>query len=83
MRGRFITLEGMDGAGKSSHLSWIPDFFASRGIKLCVTREPGGTPLGEALRQMLLNTTQKSHPDTEAYRSSHRTRLILRTMGAL
>jgi len=66
MRGRFITLEGMDGAGKSSHLSWIPDFFASRGIKLCVTREPGGTPLGEALRQMLLNATQKSHPDTEA-----------------
>ena len=53
-RGKFITLEGMDGAGKSTHLSWIPGFLVARGVKVRLTREPGGTPLGEEIRKLLL-----------------------------
>ncbi|MGH8622568.1 MAG: dTMP kinase, partial [Burkholderiales bacterium] len=54
MRGRFITLEGIDGAGKSSHLHGIARFLRSRGIRVKVTREPGGTPMGERLRRLVL-----------------------------
>ena len=53
-RGRFITLEGIDGAGKSTHIPAIRTFLAGRGITVHMTREPGGTPLGESLRTMLL-----------------------------
>jgi dTMP kinase len=53
-RGRFITLEGIDGAGKSTHASWLADALAARGLHVVTTREPGGTPLGEALRDLLL-----------------------------
>ena len=63
-RGKFITLEGIDGAGKSTHVGGIADFLRTRGKDIVVTREPGGTPLGEKLRALLL-----SHPmnvDTEA-----------------
>ena len=63
-RGRFITLEGIDGAGKSTHLKWIADRVASRGVEVMATREPGGTPLGEKLRELLLH--DKMHGDTEA-----------------
>lgn len=55
MRGKFITLEGMDGAGKSSHVAWIADWIRARGHRVRVTREPGGTPLGEQLRTLVLN----------------------------
>src|ERR1043165_6042546 len=55
MRGQFITLEGLDGAGKSTHLAWLSAFLESRGRSVCVTREPGGTPLGETLRTLLLD----------------------------
>jgi dTMP kinase len=65
-RGKFITLEGMDGAGKSTHLSWIPGFLESRGVRVRLTREPGGTPLGEKLRELMLDKNQKLHADTEA-----------------
>lgn len=65
-RGRFITLEGMDGAGKTTHLHWLQDRFAARGLPLTVTREPGGTPLGEALRALLLDSNQPRDPETEA-----------------
>lgn len=64
MRGHFITLEGIDGAGKSSHLEFIADTLRASGRDVITTREPGGTPLGEALRDIILN--QKMHPDTEA-----------------
>ena len=50
MRGKFITLEGLDGAGKSTHLPWLAQMLESRGITVRMTREPGGTPLGEMLR---------------------------------
>lgn len=63
-RGRFITLEGIDGAGKSTHVPWLSEAIAARGIRVTVTREPGGTPIGETLRNLLL-TTPMTH-DTEA-----------------
>ena len=66
MRGKFITLEGIDGAGKSTHLAWLADFFRERGIPVCVTREPGGTGLGEKLRQVLLDPGNSMHAETEA-----------------
>lgn len=62
-RGKFITLEGVDGAGKSTHLTWIAEQLRARGRDLVVTREPGGTPLGERLRALLLSAPM--HIDTE------------------
>jgi len=53
-RGRFITLEGVDGAGKSSHLPWIAERLRAPAREVVVTREPGGTPLAEKLRALLL-----------------------------
>jgi dTMP kinase len=61
---KFITFEGVDGAGKSTHLAWFAGELRCRGIDVIVTREPGGTPLGEQLREMLLN--QSMNMDTEA-----------------
>jgi dTMP kinase len=52
---KFITFEGMDGAGKSTHLAWFADVLRQRGSDVVVTREPGGTPLGEQLREILLH----------------------------
>ncbi len=52
---KFITFEGVDGAGKSTHLAWFADERRQRGADVVVTREPGGTPLGEQLREILLN----------------------------
>jgi dTMP kinase len=60
----FITLEGIDGAGKSTHLTWLAEQLRERGGEVVVTREPGGTPLGEKLRDVLLN--QPMHIETEA-----------------
>ena len=65
-RGKFITLEGMDGAGKSTHLSWLPSFLEARGVRVLLTREPGGTPLGEKLRELMLDRNQKLNIETEA-----------------
>jgi len=54
-RGRFITLEGIDGAGKSTHSPWIKEWLEREGRSVWATREPGGTPLGERLRELLLH----------------------------
>jgi dTMP kinase len=62
-RGKFITLEGVDGAGKSTHLDGLAASLRQRGKSVTVTREPGGTALGEKLREILL--AQPMHPDTE------------------
>lgn len=62
-RGRFITLEGVDGAGKSTHTGWIADFLRGQGREVVSTREPGGTPLGEKLRALVL--TDPMGLDTE------------------
>ena len=64
IRGKFITLEGLDGAGKSTHSSWIATALRAHHPEVVVTREPGGTPLGEMLREVLLK--QAMHPETEA-----------------
>lgn len=63
-RGKFITFEGIDGAGKSTHLAYVANLLASQGKTVVVTREPGGTPLGERLRELLLH--EKMHLETEA-----------------
>jgi dTMP kinase len=63
MRGRFITLEGIDGAGKSTQVDYVAQLLRGRGVELVVTREPGGTELGEQLRQLVLH--QPMTPRTE------------------
>lgn len=63
-RGRFISLEGIDGAGKSTQLAWLVGYLRAQGKTVTATREPGGTPLGESLRALLL--TQSMHLETEA-----------------
>jgi dTMP kinase len=82
MRGKFITLEGIDGAGKTSHVRSIARFLQRRGIRVKVTREPGGTAAGEKLRRMVLERRQHLHPETEtllmfAARHEHLDKLIL------
>jgi len=63
-RGKFITLEGVDGAGKSTHLSWLVKHLRESGRSVVQTREPGGTRLGEKLRELLLH--EPMHLETEA-----------------
>jgi dTMP kinase len=67
-RGKFITFEGIDGAGKTTHLSWfrerLEEKVASTGRSVVMTREPGGTPLGEQIREIVLH--QKMDLETEA-----------------
>lgn len=62
--GKFISFEGIDGAGKSTHIAFVADFLKARGKTLVTTREPGGTILGEKLRDLLLH--EKMHLETEA-----------------
>jgi len=63
MTAKFITLEGMDGAGKSTHIPRIIEMLEARGHEVVSTREPGGTPLGEHLRELLLH--EAMHAETE------------------
>lgn len=63
MTAKFITLEGMDGAGKSTHIPSIIEMLKARGREVVSTREPGGTPLGERLRELLLH--EAMHAETE------------------
>jgi dTMP kinase len=62
--GKFITFEGIDGAGKSTHIGFVADLLQARGKTVISTREPGGTALGEKLREHLLH--EKMHLETEA-----------------
>jgi dTMP kinase len=85
MSGRFITFEGIDGAGKSTHLERCAGLLRQRGIDLLVTREPGGTPLAENIRGWFLN--HDTDADTEALlafaaRSDHLARLIRPALAA-
>jgi len=61
---RFITFEGIDGAGKSTHIAFVADYLRQHGVQLVSSREPGGTSLGETLREVLLH--EKMHLETEA-----------------
>jgi dTMP kinase len=63
-RGKFITFEGIDGAGKSTHIGFVGELLAAHGKTVVLSREPGGTPLGEQLRNLLLH--EKMHLETEA-----------------
>ena len=63
MKGKFITFEGIDGAGKSSHVEWLAEWLREKGQVVHVTREPGGTELGEKLRELLLHVPM--HLETE------------------
>ncbi|SDE42783.1 dTMP kinase [Variovorax sp. CF079] len=79
MKGLFLTLEGIDGAGKSSHIDALEALFKARGRQVTRTREPGGTPIAETLRTMIL--TQPMDPLTEsllvfAARRDHIVRVI-------
>lgn len=83
MKPLFITLEGTEGVGKTSNLAYIRELLDNAGVQYIVTREPGGTPLGEALRAMLLGENFKGmSSDTElllmfAARAEHVARVIL------
>ena len=60
----FITLEGVDGAGKTTHIHFIEDYFRTRGLPFYMTREPGGTDLGEKLRLLLLHEEMDALTET-------------------
>lgn len=62
--GKFITLEGIEGAGKSSQLGYIAGLLESAGHTVEQTREPGGTPLAEAIRELLLDRKSQGMPET-------------------
>ncbi|MES2832146.1 MAG: dTMP kinase [Pseudomonadota bacterium] len=61
--GKFISFEGIDGAGKSTHIAFVADYLTNLGHEVITTREPGGTALGESLRELLLH--QPMHLETE------------------
>jgi len=83
MKGRFITVEGGEGAGKSTNLDFIHQYLLQAGKNVVMTREPGGTPVGEKIRELLLDKRQSSISDnTElllmfAARAQHLDQLIL------
>ena len=62
-KGKFITLEGGEGVGKTTNLAFIKDYLEQRKISVVVTREPGGTPLAEKLRQLLLDKESEAISD--------------------
>ncbi|MDH3353639.1 MAG: dTMP kinase, partial [Chromatiales bacterium] len=65
-RGKFITLEGSEGCGKTTNMAYIEKLLDDAKVELVVTREPGGTPLGETIREILLDRKQTSmSEDTE------------------
>ncbi|CAM3823420.1 dTMP kinase [Vreelandella rituensis] len=65
-RGRFITLEGGEGVGKSTNLGWVVAWLESQEIEVVQTREPGGTPRAEAIRQLLLDPSPVEPLDADA-----------------
>jgi dTMP kinase len=80
-RGLFITLEGGEGAGKTTSLAFVRAFLEQAGKNVLVTREPGGTPLGEKIRELLLHGQDDMHVDSElllmfAARAEHLARVI-------
>ena len=85
MRGKFITFEGIDGAGKSSHVEWLAERLREKGLTVRVTREPGGTELGEKLRELLLHSSMDLETETLlmfAARREHLAKLIEPALAA-
>ena len=67
MKGLFITIEGTDGAGKSTQIELLTEYLSKKGRDVLVTREPGGTPIGEKIREIILDTENSEMSDiTEA-----------------
>ncbi len=87
-RGRFITLEGIEGVGKTTNIEFLRELLEQKGIDVLVTREPGGTPLAEDVREVLLETRDESmDPITEsllifAARSQHVSTVIQPALNA-
>ncbi|MGO3891276.1 MAG: dTMP kinase [Paenalcaligenes sp.] len=84
-KGLFLTVEGVDGAGKSSHIEWLQKAIEQLGHEVVITREPGGTVLGERLRELLLH--EPMHLKTEALlmfaaRNEHLEQVILPALSA-
>jgi len=87
-KGQFITIEGTEGVGKSTNMAFIEQWLNAKGIELVVTREPGGTELGEKLRDVLLDAKETSMcDDTElllmfASRAQHIQQIIQPALNA-
>lgn len=87
MRGKLITLEGVEGVGKSTILPVVKDFLVKHGVRVVHTREPGGTELGEQLRDVLLNTDRDIVPKAElllmfAARAQHTEEVIIPALAS-
>ena len=83
-RGRFITFEGIDGAGKSSQIDVVEAFLKGRGIEVVRTREPGGTPLAEKIRSLLLHDVMGADCETLLFfaaRAEHIRQVIRPTLA--
>ena len=76
-------MEGIDGAGKSSHVEWLAEWLRHRGKTVTVTREPGGTALGEKLRELLLNEAMHLETETLLMFAARREHLAQRIEPAL
>ena len=83
MSGRFITFEGIDGAGKSSHLGALAEWLRNRGHEVVVTREPGGTELAERLRDLLLHAPMDALTEALLVFAARRDHLVERIEPAL
>lgn len=83
MKGRFITFEGIDGAGKSTHLAHSIDWLRTRGCNVVATREPGGTELAEALRELLLHRSMSLESELMLMFAARRDHLERRILPAL
>ena len=86
-KGIFITFEGVDGAGKSTQLDYAVKYLSESRQDIVQTREPGGTPLSEKLRQLMLDATDATDPETEvllmfAARKEHINRVITPALDA-
>lgn len=84
-RGRFITFEGIDGAGKSTQIDFVATWLRTRGIDVVVTREPGGTEIGEALRELILRRNMSPRTETLlvfAARAQHVEQVIAPALAA-
>lgn len=81
--GQFITIEGSEGVGKSTNITFIQDYLTKRGVELVITREPGGTPLAEQIRELLLSKRDEPVDETAelllmfAARAQHLNTVIL------
>jgi dTMP kinase len=81
-RGVFITFEGIEGSGKSTHIALLAAYLQEKGLSVCLTREPGGTKIGERLRSLILDLQSNDmDPKTELFlylasRTQHLTEII-------